>query len=245
MPVPEPNPAFSAHEKRLLALLAKLLLESLRQQDRVSNVAADEVALSDTDAAELLDLLQQLLTTRSFVVGANFVESLSKGSSTQGATRETYLAERRDRGRPRSMASRQWAEFVRRLGLSPSYPSPLVPNPMPFDTFVRLEQRLLRTAGVNPRIGAVIVRAIAQTRGEIEDIRTGHRPISAGKILELIRNLSNDLDSTRSPRREITVRRVVGVTTIVSNVSVLFTTRDWTVAGVISAMAGAAIAGIA
>ncbi|HWE98883.1 MAG TPA: hypothetical protein VG248_03720 [Caulobacteraceae bacterium] len=223
--------------------MAKLLLEALRQHDRQSNLSSDDVALTDGEAAELLSLLEALISDRFFQTASRFVEGMTLGRAGADSFREIYLAERRRTGRLRVMASRQWAEFLDRLGLTQHYE--IAARPMSFSIYLKLEQQLLREAGINPRIIALVVRFMSQYQSTIERVRTGKRSIPAGTIVGHFRQLIVEVRGDAHGNREVAVRKLVGAISLVADLGVIFTTRDWSVAGTISAMAGAVIAGVA
>lgn len=81
----------------------------------------------------------------------------------------------------------------------------------------------------------LLLDLVNSRRNDIEMARAGKKYISKGKIRESVRNLTKSIqnDQLASPHR------TAATLTILANLSVLFSTRDWSVAGTISTMTGA------
>src|SRR5690242_14441212 len=112
-----PAPTLSATEKRLLDLMAQLLLEQMEPDERGSNRSTGTVVLTEHEADELVSRLTELVESRAFLEATSFVEgvTLPEPREMQRA-REIYLSALKRGGRSRILASRRWSEFLIRLG---------------------------------------------------------------------------------------------------------------------------------
>src|SRR5262245_62738231 len=99
MAIYPPTPKLSSNEKRLLALMARLLLEKLDRLPSQSNLSGDQIALTDAEAEELLQLLDQLVSSSEFTRACFFVEELSLHQTNFRPLREIYLSARKQLGR--------------------------------------------------------------------------------------------------------------------------------------------------
>lgn len=237
MAIYSPAPRLTSTEKELLALLAKVVLEENRQAYE-SNLGADRVLLSDQDAAALCDLLTEYANSRAFLRGATFAEMVADGQLTDDRkARELYLKSRTERGRTRVLASRQWADFRARLGLPvPAYSTGV--SRMDGLQFVAMEVRLLRTLGVHPALERLIEDLILRRTDLFERFESREKILSEGQIrrslLSLVIRLRHAVGGI-----SVSKTQIVGLATVVSDVTVLFTSRDWGVAGTLSTIAGA------
>jgi len=244
----DPIPILEPRRRKLLVLLAKLLDESLDDEPSHSNRPAGKIVLTDSERQELRKLLSELASDRSFVVAVTFVDGLAGRSNlTESELREIYLSERRKRGRKRALASMHWADFLARLGRTsgPIY-SLKSTDQMSFDYFHRMEERLFQALGFSQRVTNYLLRKISNTKPAVEAARD---PLGEGLSpkrsllaesraeLERLEMLLHDKISGHN----VSVNRIASMTTVVSNLSVLFTTRDWSVAGFMSVIAGESI----
>jgi hypothetical protein len=246
MTIYDPTPKFSEADKRLLALLGKLLLEKVERGQGSSNLSTISIALTDREAEELLSRIKQLLSAREFMEAAHFVEALTlPGQAEEAHARELYLSNRKRRGRSRVLASAHWLEFKTRLGLS----SPTLVyghriTPMSLDQFQDKERRLLLESGVHQEVVTLVMDILRSNLEETERIRTGNRPLRHGVLRHILFDPYQRWITARSSHldREVSVSQVSAAMLLVADISVLFTTRDWGVAGTISTMASSAIA---
>jgi hypothetical protein len=245
MAIYPPTPRFSDADKRLLALLGRLLLERVEARQTLSNLPLRSIALSDAEAEELLRRITQLLSSKEFLEAAHFVEALTLGGGAEEAhARELYLSNRKRRGRSRAMASTHWLEFRARLGLSSSnLKFSHYTLPMSLDQFQEMERRLLQGSDLNPTVVELIMEPLISSLSDIQEMRAGNRPLHHGSLKKILFEPYRSWRSGKAPAmdREVSVRQVSATILLVADVSVLFTTRDWSVAGTLSTMAGAAI----
>ena len=106
---------------------------------------------------------------------------------------------------------------------------------MTFDYFVSMERKLLRTLAIDPRVQDLLERTLLASQQQIENARSGNAPIPTGHSVESVKAFRDAM------RRERRVLRTYATSTIflVADTGVLFSTRDWSVAGTLSTMAGA------
>lgn len=81
MAIYPPTPKLSSDDKRLLILMARLLLERLDRMPSQSNLAGDQIALTDVEAEELLQLLERFASSEEFRRACYFVEELGTPQS--------------------------------------------------------------------------------------------------------------------------------------------------------------------
>ncbi len=230
-----PKPSMSSNDRRLIALLEHLL-SGADGSERPTNLEERSIALTDKEAHELASRIDDFLEGKEFWQKAAIVEALSSGNSDRA--REPYLAARSARGASRVMSGRHYQDFLVRLGQSSAF-SPDV-RKMEFEHFLRMELRLFENLDLSPRSLAMLQRFLRLHEAEIELARSGKKPLTSGAIISAVKGLRPKFDA----RGELmdtywTTNRAVGALTLISNSSVMFGTRDWNVAGVISAMAGA------
>lgn len=236
MTIYAPRPIISQTEKELLVLLAKLVLEENRQSYD-GNVGSDCVVVSDLKALELCNLLTEYVGSHSFMRGATFAEMVADGRLADDTkAREIYLKARKDRGRTRVLASRQWADFRARLGLRVSaYESHV--RPMDSLHFVEMEARLVRALDVHPALARLIEDLVVRRTDLFERFEKRDQILKQGQIRRDVLKLLSRLRSS-SGGIDISKTQMVGMATIVADTTVMFSTRDWGVAGTLSTIAG-------
>ena len=244
MAIYDPTPTMEAKRRRLLFLLSKLLEESLDDTDASSNKPPRSVTLSEAERQELLELTSDLASDRSFVVAVTFVNGLSgRASLTEEQLREIYLSERKRRGRARALASIHWADFLTRLGRQsgPVYGLKMTTR-MSFAHFKRMEERLFEALGFSRFVIDYLLRRISEAKPIVEVAR-----LPRGESSTVIKDRAEALSRIQERLRDkldghtLSAAQVASITTILSNLSVLFTTRDWSVAGFMSVIAGEAM----
>ena len=239
-----PAPFFSEADKKLLVLMAKLLLERMDSGATGSNLPADMVTLTDTDreADELVDRLEKLVNSREFIEACYFVQGLTLAETQdESQLREIYLSARKRRGRTRARASTHWAEFQARLGLVKRLTFRTRTAPMGFEYFLKMERRLLSASGLHPRVIELIMRLVGNQASQVEKIRSGQRSLEHGTVKPLVADPIHRWREQRLQSRDLQVstRSIAAAITIVADIAVLFTTRDWSATGTLSTMAAA------
>jgi hypothetical protein len=244
MAIARPEVRFTLAEKELLRLLSELLVSQTAHLG--ANYTENEVALSDREAARLIELLEELLSSKKFLEGCFFAEEITKGSRADiGRLRNIFTEWRNRSGRAKSMSWIHWNEFLMRFNLvtMPSHER-LLPNrkQMEFDYFLKMERILLQNSGVAPQVTGLVLRMISKRSDYIEEARQGHREIKANTISSEIKRLVEEMKIDGHARLSvgsISAQRAAGLLTIVADSAAMFTTRDWGVAGTLSTMAGA------
>ncbi|MCR5877103.1 hypothetical protein [Phenylobacterium sp. J367] len=246
MTIRTPETAFNQSDKELLALLARLLLENIGEPFPGANSPHDAVRLSDGEADRLAALLERLVDDPGFQRRAYFVEAMTDRNERNALhVRELYLSERKRRGRVRALSSIKWAEFKARLGLGPAeHPYAAVP-PMDYEHFMAMENKLLTAAGIHPRVVDLVLANARAQEIRVERVVRGSSVIPHGFVRRHI--VQPLLDASRYHDlafRSASLSRgqITAAVTLIADFSVIFTTRDWDVAGTLSGMAAAATA---
>jgi hypothetical protein len=233
MAIQGPNVAFSVEDKRLIRLLEKLLLESCRVPG--NNSPSGSTTLSDTEALELVARIDAALESKEFWQTAQLIEMIGRGDR-EGA-REVYLSARARHGFSRVMSSSHYHSFLVRLGFERSY-LPTV-GEMDYEHFVRMERRLWLQLGVQQEVVNLLERFLWSHTSEVEASRRGKHPIEDGRLIKALRAVRPKVDLRgNSAEGPWTTNRIAGALTLFSNMTVMFTTRDWSVTGTMSALCG-------
>lgn len=239
MPIYTPQPALSPTEKQILRILAEALIE-IPGDWRASNLPSGQVPLSDQSAAKLLILLEEYVASQKFRERTEFIELLGSDGSSKRA-REIYLRGRSEAGRTRVAASWQWGDFQLRLGIGHDIARGSTANYMDFAHFLRMEERLLAELQLHPRVKALVIQMVVDRRSEVEAVRNGRMKIQQGSVRDVPRPIIVELKQTKPDGGHmLPLGKVVALATLTADLSVMFTTRDWGVAGTLSAMAAAA-----
>lgn len=245
MGIYRPEPKLSKRDKRLLQLIAQLLLQHSDPDSISGNIPMGAVPLSDSEAEELADLIDSLVSNRRFLEVSYFVEGITaQDDRNESALKEIYLSARKNRGRSRAMASTHWAQFRSRLGTDKYAVRRIRPEMMSFGRFLEMERRLLSSLGVHPRVVNLLLKVIEFHEGEIEELRDSSAAIPHGTFKKIISSMTETVgarDMQSVYDNLVSHTDLSAVATFIANSSVMFTTRDWGVAGTISCMAGALI----
>lgn len=248
MALTPPTPFFTASDRRLILLLERLLLEGLRSDRLGSNLPSDIVALTIQEAKELADSLEDLANSSDFIEACYFIEGLTLSEEEKNQRiREIFLSARKRRGRTRAMASMHWSEFLTRLGLEENAQWRTRPKPMDMKYFYRMEEALFSSMGLHKMTSDFLLPIIKAQESGVEESRKGKNPVSHGTIRPLVADPSFRITERRSPRNKnrISKRQIAASIIVITNISVLFTTRDWSVTGTLSTIAGALAATVA
>ncbi len=235
MPIQTPHPHLSQSDKRLILLLERLLAETERDGVR-SNLDAGAVALTDAEAEELVSRIDRTLESKAFWQAAHLVELIARGDRDKA--REVYLDGRARTGASRIMASSQYHAFLVRMGFERSYLPQL--REMEFEYFVRMEKMLFLQLGIQPAIVDRLERFLWLQAGEVEAARQGKRPIPDGDLVRAVKSIRPSRPEHDTMGNLFwSANRVSGALVLFANMTVMFTTRDWSVTGTMSTMAGA------
>ncbi len=243
-----PQILLSDDDRELLHLLADLILSS--QDERIgNNYPTDHATLSNGEAARLMMLLEQFVESKKFVEGSYLIEQVfNRNPNRDPGLRDIYLTWKVRNGRSRVMATAQWQAFLARLGIEAMTHSDAVwfrspVQPMPFDYFMKMEERLSRSANLSPRVRSLILAFVERQESYVQKIRNGEDSLSKGQISELPKRLLRSISRKNISRATVCplpTNQIIGATVIVMDFATLFTTRDWDTSGFISTVAGAA-----
>lgn len=247
MAIYSPEPFLSSFDKELLRLLSELVLQ--QEQGWTANRSLEFVELSDSESRLLVELLEEFLASKRTQQAAYLLEQIfSSGEGDLPGAREIFLRGRVERGRTRAVASVQWNEFLIRLGAYPSTKSERrywhrpSAEPMPLDHFLRMEARLIDAAEIHPRVRSLILGYVRLSFQSLSRVLSGDEKIERGQVLRKPKEIRESLDEglrSKIGTKPISVQKTAAVMTIVMDMSVLYTTRDWSVAGFMSTIAGA------
>jgi hypothetical protein len=250
MPNKPPEISLSSDDRRLLVLLARLITDET--PGTCNFVQEHEIVLSNAEAAELVYLLNEFADSRRFRDSAEFVEQIFSASGySDSQVREIYLQWRKRNGRTRALASTHWQEFLVRLGQSKNRGGYYAGSPiiqarrMDVYKFLELEKKLLEHSNLTPTVRALVMRVIGAHASQIEAVRNGDSSLPANSLKGLPQRVSREVEiewrSATGPK-PMSTQKLVGLITVVIDMSAIFTTRDWNVVGTISSMAGALVA---
>jgi hypothetical protein len=244
MGIINPEDHLSRADKELLILLGGLLVSA--KQEEGQNYRPDDVPLSDSEARRLIELLEELISSKKFIESAYFVEEITRGNDADDRRlREIFSYWRGRTGRAKSMTWLHWNEFLRRFCGSSQiqhYSKAPISNEMTFEYFLRMERLLLSKTPLSPKVSELALKTIKKFEEDIEAARNGIQPLPKGVIMAQPTALLERLILQQHSALGLTPfssQQVIGIVTLVANLSVLHTTRDWGVAGTLSTMAGA------
>lgn len=245
MRIVTPSPVLSPSERRLLTLLGRLIEWKCWEASPPQNRRRGAIPLTDGELQELQEALEAYVASHEFMMKSFFVENICLNKqNSDGNLREIYFSQRADRGRKsRIMSSRTWAEFKIRLGIEREHYGYAAVSRMSFDHFMKMEFILFRHCGIDQALAARLLAMIQSQREDIERTRSGRLDRSIVSIKNSMLNpLIRSFERMKSSGdREVSLPKLSAVLVLVSDLGVLFTTRDWDVAGTSSAM-GAALA---
>jgi hypothetical protein len=201
-----------------------------------ANASRGTSPLSDAEASELVQRIDAALESKEFWQTSRLVELISRGSREEA--RDVYLSGRARHGFSRIMASSHYNSFLARLGFEKAAYRPFA-DEMEYEHFVRMEKRLYLELGAQPEVVALLERFLWLQAKEVDESRRGKHPIEDGRLIKALRSVrpSHDLRGNFVDR-PWTAHRVAGALTLFADMTVMFTTRDWSVTGTMSAMAG-------
>ncbi|RYH09494.1 hypothetical protein [Tropicimonas sp. IMCC6043] len=240
LPIYNPRPVADRQRERLIKLLSNLLNERLTRLNQ--NVPPDNIVLSNAEVKELNALIGEISTDRSFFTALSFVDGLAgRIKIGEEQLRELYLSERRRRGYSRAVSSNQWHQFITRLGMHSGDLSTLIraAAPMPFEHFLRMERRVLSHFKISEDVQEYLLELMARKRQAIEALReqaSNFRDLVTDTgVTDLTKAILKQLGEKRD---NLSSKQVAGLTIVIVDSTTLFTTRDWSVSGTLSTMAG-------
>src|SRR5882672_5100196 len=238
MAIYRPTPTLSDVDKKLLRLMAKLLVENLKPQESGSNRDVNSVMLTDGEAREIIELLNRIVESEEFQLRSFFVEGMTlPGAEESRVLREIFLSERKRRGRTRTLASVRWGEFQFRLGIIKDPIKGGRARPMGQEHFIAMERQLLGAAGLHPYVIELLLEIVRSHWNDIEDTRAGQKSLVHGSLKKIV--VEPFQCWHEEPGYHASTSQIAAAITIIADSTVLFTTRDWGVAGTLSTMAAA------
>lgn len=252
MAIYDPSPFLTKTDRRLILLLSKLILDA-EGVEYSSNRSNGSVDLTFSESQELLELLESFLESKRFQESAYLLEGLFSGGSFHSKNfRDIYLSWRRFHGKSRALATDQWELFLSRLGVAPRFygATPWYRSgaaPMSLGYFLKMEQRLATAAGITPRVRELILSYVRAQFGYIAAVRNEQIHLMQGQVAakpkSILARLRKD-SSQKIGAPPISTTKIAATMTIVLDLSVAYTTRDWSVASFLSTIAGSAPAAI-
>lgn len=245
MTIYNPDFTFTKTERELFRLIEKILIEE--EDNKGSNLrpSGGTIVVSESEALKLEILLNNLISAKTFLENTYFVERVTQREFVKEEhLREIYLYRRKKKGRTRAMASSVWSDFQFRLGIVHKLTISVGPAPMPFEYFVKMEKRLLQSMNIHPKIYHIFLKFIEENEGGVERIRSSIKNVKKGTFKRIANSIKKDLRIKNGKRllgNTVEKTNLVSLGIIIANSSVLFTTRDWSVAGTMSCLAGAVI----
>lgn len=236
MGIHNPKIHLSRHDKRLLILIAELLLEPLSNEPK-KNLPDSYVALSNDEAHKLLELLDALLKNPDFIESRKFIQGISNlNPATEKAVRSIYATGLKQRDQSTVITHHRWYELQARLGLREhSYMGKQI-LPMRPEYFFKMEARLFEELKIAPSVANLLMKLGREQSRVIEKFQKNHYqpPVD---ISESVKKLQKEVKKEGAASRV----NLSSVAFVISNSAVLFTTRDWSAAGVFSCMVGHAV----
>lgn len=234
MTIQGPSVVFSENDKRLMQLLAQLLADC--ETPASTNAPRGTSPLSDAEALELAKRVESALESQEFWQASRLIETISGGD--REAAREVYLSGRARHGFSRIMSSSHYNSFLARLGFEASVHRPFAYE-MEYEHFVRMEAKLFGRLGVNPDVVKLLERFLWSRAGAVDLARKGKNRIEDGLIIKALKSIRPERDAGGHVVGGVwTANRIAGALTLFANMTVMFTTRDWSVTGTMSTMAG-------
>jgi hypothetical protein len=211
--------------------LSELVLEQ-EGQGPSTNLELGQAFLSDSEARLLLQLLEAFAVEKRNLESAYLIEELLGGGVyNDRELRNIYLNWRVGRLGILHTESSDRAYWYRASA-----------SPMEFEYFLKMEEILLKAAGLHPRVRTLAMNLVARQKDVIRQLRSGDLAVGAGTVLKPIKGLISKLKHQSVPHfghDPISLNKISSVILIVSDLSCLYTTRDWGVAGFMSTICAA------
>lgn len=231
-----PTGSYSSSDIKLIRLLERHLADVPDGTAPTNRLHAAH--LTDDEIDTLVQAVEQKLEDREFRMASAMLDAVSNRNYDQ--IRELYLSGRTRRDRTRALASKQNAEFLARLGLGTTEPRWYVSTDrMSFEHFLRMERRAFGEVGISPRVTELALRYIRVEIEQIEGLREGSVRLSPNFLVAALEMAkSSFLKLKRLPEGLADAQQLAGVLIVAVDVGVLYTTRDWSVTGTLSTVAG-------
>jgi hypothetical protein len=235
----EPRLSISADTAEFLSFLSSQLHEFLFRQSH--NAPSTEIVFSPRESFALERGVGNVLDDRNLFHSLYFVENLvSNGGATEDDLKEIYLQQRKRFGYDRALSSARWHEYVTRLGMRKGSLSTYLRGAemMTFDHFIRMEKKLFSIQNISSDVSDFAISLIQKNRAQVDEIRsTSFNDRSQAPRLGFVSRVKSSLNSIRESN-SMPPEKLAALMVVITNSTSLFSSRDWSVAGTISTMAG-------
>lgn len=240
MSIRKPRFNLTELDRKLIKLIGSLLLSKIDKNVAASNVLDDDVLLSEEEASDLLFLLGRLIKDRTFLERLSFIENVGLKHVDDRMWGNFRL---KKSGKTTALSSTKWADFRIRIGHEVSWHPNVTATRMDFEHFYEMENLLFKELDIHPKVRGLVMDFISINKNTIENVRN-NRKNNVNIISEMFSPVMKFLDDKIMNRGGVLLRTnaLAGIMSLVSNGSVLFTTRDWDVTGTISGVASYIIA---
>ncbi len=230
-----------------MRVLAKHLVESREGAETESNVGSGKLVLTDSQAIELFELIEAYLSQEQFRSRSRFIDGLSDrrrmSAASKKSVRRLYIEGAREYTTPGVMESMKWRDFQVRFGVKFEDTMRAKATRMNIEYFGQMERKLFNEVGLHPDVVELAMGIVEDNMSFVEDVRKGNAFLEQGSTREVFERVGRECrgDENQYPWSGLINRgNVASAIIVVSNLSTLFTTRDWTVTGTLSAIAGSA-----
>lgn len=233
MGIHKPPYHLSHDDKKLLFLLAQLILE----EHECDNLSQEYVPLSNEESEELLHFLNLYMASRSFFEAREYIKLVSNiDKSNDSIIRKFHSKIMRQRKPNIVITHHRWYELKARMGFKENhhfFGSEI--KPMEVSYFLKMEERLFNECGLDPRVIDILMSLAKQSVVKLKVVD------------EIIENPTDMKQPFLSSVKEIEDGNFISrinlsrLAFLVTNVSVLFTTRDWEATGISSVIMGSSL----
>lgn len=241
MSINKPSVNFSTEEKALLIFISEILLEYLDSQGGNSNLPEKHIALTDKQCIELKGLISKLLAHPKFDVVDLFFKLIHLNRFSGGErAKKIYMEGRSSLGKSTAMSSYQWDELRQRIGgLSWSDTLIVRTEPMSEAHFLKMETMLFNELYneeklIKQSVANYLSLQTLKRLGKLQKKRARRKNTQ----IKSVKYIFEKLNEAAQKQKMLTVENLEAAAFVLSNSSVLFTTRDWTATGVLSLMVG-------
>lgn len=244
MAIEKPRIRLLRYERRFLEILESYLLQVLEQ----TALSSPQVHLSNAELNELFSLVQAFGESKRFRESAYLIEALyrEKIVASHSSLQRIHATKAGLTSGRNPWARHNWIDFNARAGNAPILPDrPTNTKPMNFEHFLKMEEVLFEELQLETKVSELLLSEVRAQQGEIEHIRNSRKGLPSNLLYKLIESVPESFRKAPTSdflNKPVETKKAAGILTIVANMSVLYSTRDWSVTGVLSTLAGAAIA---
>ncbi|MBI1216293.1 MAG: hypothetical protein GC185_10830 [Alphaproteobacteria bacterium] len=234
-----PEIHINKNKKQLLQLLVQLIYEDLKKNSANNNLPDDEIVLSPVDAHLLQSLIDALLQDEEFILTSEFLENIATlDNNNVRQMKKIFLSFREARGKSRALEGIRWNEFQIRLGISNDFITKTsVVSPIPMETFIKKEKSLFISMRFPTAVTTELVKFVSQQKSNVIRVLRKENLLPKRSVKNVFSKIKEKISKNKY---SIPKKKVYAATVLLSNMAVLYTTRDWSAIGVLSSMAGTA-----